>query len=78
MKLEQRKDSPEGYYYATIRGRKWSVVDFGTIFKKVPTVEDLREAGVFLGWEAMLLEDEKLNSDEMYRADSWEELEKQL
>lgn len=68
--LKQREGHPEGYYYAEINGRKYSVVDFGKTMATHPMPE-----GLFMGWEAMELSSNgHLKPDEMYRGETWEEL----
>ncbi len=40
---------------------------------------NLRDSGMFLGWEAAeILKGGKMDFDTLYRAATWEELEKQL
>lgn len=76
MKLNKRQDCPEGFYYANDDTRKWSVVDFGTSMKTAP--DFLKNSGIFMGWEAFEIINDKLETDRQYRADTWEELKKQL
>ncbi len=80
MKLSKREDCPEGYYYAYSEdGRKmYSVVDFGTMMSTHPTIENLKKAGLFLGWEAFEVISNHMDIDRQFRAPTWEELEKQI
>lgn len=71
--LTQRTNTPDGYYNAEVRGKTYSVVDFGTTNKTHPFPD-----GLFMGWEAIEIVDNEMKSDTLYRASSWEELEKQL
>ena len=72
--LIERKGLPKGYYETILGNKRYSVVDFGTTMKSHPM-----PAGIFLGWEAILVEENgELNSEKMFRANSWEELYKQL
>lgn len=74
MTLEYRKDCPEGYYYAVVNGKVYSVVDFGATMKNHPMPE-----GIFLGWEAIpLRKDGGLDSDQIFRGETWEDLYDQL
>lgn len=73
MKLTKRTgDIPDGYYYYTDnKSHKYSVVDFGTTMKTHPMPE-----GIFMGWEAMKIDDDGGLAGDVIRAISWEELEK--
>lgn len=79
--LVKREDCPEGYYYFHNErtGRDWSVVDLGTMMASMPNIEKLRIAGMFLGWEAILIKlNGELDHESITRADTWKELEHQL
>lgn len=71
--LQQRDDAPEGYYNATIDGRLYSVVDFGTTMASHPTIKELRAAGLFLGWEAIEIINGELSGGAI-RANTWKDL----
>ena len=77
MNLTQRKDTPKGYYYLTMKnGVKYSVVDFGTTLKTMP--EEYRK-NLFNGWEAILIKNDGiLNCDKTYRKPSKEALLEEL
>lgn len=82
MKLEPKSTGPgavSGQYWATDKDRKWSVVDLAALMSTAPiSIEKYREMGMFLGWEAAEEIDNKLNFDNLLRAESWEELKKLL
>lgn len=72
--LIPRENDTQGYFSARINGRDYSVVDFGTTMKTHPM-----PAGIYMGWEAIPIKaDGGLDSNEIYRAGSWEDLEKEL
>lgn len=70
-KLIQRTDAPEGYFRFESKGREYSVVNFAVTMKTHPFPE-----GVYKGWEALIKNEE--GESEIYRAESWEELQEQL
>lgn len=65
------------FEYTTPKGH-YSVVDFGELMKTSITYETLKKAGLFMGWEAMILGEDGGVKGDPIRADSWEELEKKL
>lgn len=67
--LTQRTDAPEGYFSFESPTNKYSVVNFGVTMRTHPFPE-----GLYKGWEA-LCRDEN-NEQQIYRAESWEELYK--
>ena len=77
MKLRKRKVSSH-HFYASNKGKRYSVVDFSGVMSTVPNIESLREMGMFLGWEAAEIKNGKIDFETLYRADTWEELQKQL
>lgn len=79
MELKKREDVDglEGYYEVTTdKGMTFSVVDLGTTMASAS--DSLKSSGIFLGWEAIEIKDRNLNTNNQYRASTWEELEKQL
>lgn len=63
-----RDDCPSGYYYASNDKKTWSVVDIGTMMSTHPTIENLRKAGLFLGWEAFEIVNDDLDTNRQFRA----------
>lgn len=80
MKIEERKfnDSTRHniYFYGTKDdGTKYSIVNIGELMKTSIAYQEMKNAGMFMGWEAMLIKaDGTLEYDEQERADSLEEL----
>lgn len=59
----------------TIKGTKFSVVNLGKLMESASGYENLKAAGLFMGWEAMRLKsDGSLDTDTMYRANAISEL----
>lgn len=73
IELIARENHPEGYYDAVVGDKTYSVVDFGTTMKTHPM-----PAGIFMGWEAIEIVDGELDSDSLFRSETWEELSEQL
>lgn len=73
--LVPRESEPPGYYYATKGSRKFSVVDFGVTMKSLP--KEIYE-NIFHAWESIELDKDGSLTENLQRADSWEELKKIL
>jgi len=84
MKIKERKfkdgTRPNIYFYGeSENGDKYSIVDFGELMKTSSAYEHLKQAGLFMGWEAIkILTGTGLDTDQQWRASSLENLLKQL
>lgn len=66
------------FYAKKEDGTTYSVVNCGELMKSVPNAAQLKIAGLFMGWEAMLVEEDKLKPEVAFRAETWEELKEML
>lgn len=73
--LKHRDDSPskDTHYYYETPNHKYSVVNIGKMMETFPKIKEMKEIGMFMGWESIEIKDEDLISDPI-RADTWEEL----
>lgn len=71
----------EGVWFdaTTNKGTRFSVVHLGALMQTAPGYENLKNAGIFMGWEAIPLKaDGELDTNYMYRGTTLEELTAKL
>ena len=84
MKIKERKfedeTRPRIYFEGLAdNGDRYSIVNFGELMKTDPSYQHLKQAGLFIGWEAIkILTGEGLDTDRQWRASTLEELLKIL
>ena len=81
-KLEKRiirGEESDIWFYYTKNGRKYSILNCGELMKTSPTFQEMKEAGLFVGWEAIRMNaKDELQTEEITRDNSWEELKERL